>query len=315
MGTAFNGVDVVYVRIYLLRIACIVLEGDLDRDDLVCLQIYRSLDKLLGAAVKIVNELTETFLRIEDIAPIVGCLEFISVLVQILHQGPLVCQREVDAFVKVCKLAKTGRKSVVLIDLSYLEDLGIRMEGNECTCILSLAYNLNRLVRLTFRVLLDENLAFAVNLRLQIVRKGVHAGYTDTVETAGHLIAVLAELTAGMEDGQNDFESRAVLLLVHSGRDASSVIFYSDGIIFIDSHFDVRTVARERLIDTVVNHLIYKMVQTSFTNISDIHRRPLPYGLKAFKNLNTVRGVLLRRSVIDYFFTHISNYFYCLIHC
>ena len=40
---------------------------------------------------------------------------------------------------------------------------------------------------------------------------------------------------------------------------------------------------------------------------SDIHRRSLPNGLKALKDLNTVRGVLLRRSVVDYFFAHIIS--------
>jgi hypothetical protein len=70
------------------------------------------------------------------------------------------------------------------------------------------------------------------------------------------------------------------------------------------------TISGKSLVDTVVNNLIYKMVESSLTHISDVHGRPLSYGLKSLKDLDTVRGILLRRRVVDYFFTH---YFRLLI--
>ena len=178
------------------------------------------------------------------------------------------------------------------------------MEGHCCTCILSLAYYLNRLIWLTFGILLYEHFTLTMDFSLQIVRKSVYAGYTDTMETSGNLIAVLAELTSGMKDCQHDLESRTVFLLMHSCRNTTTVILYRDGVILIDKHFNVRTVACESLINTIVHNLIYKMVETSFADITDIHRRSLSHRLKAFQNLDTICGVLLRRGVVHYFFTH-----------
>ena len=178
------------------------------------------------------------------------------------------------------------------------------MESHDGTCVIRFAHDLDRLVWLALGIFLHEHLALTMNLGLQIVGKCIHTGHTHTVETTGHLVAVLAELTAGMEHRQNDLESRTVLLLVHAGRNTSAIVLYCDGIVFVDEYFDVGTIACKSLVDTVVNHLIHKMMETPFTDITDVHRRSLPHGLKTFQNLNTVRGVLLRRSVVYYFFAH-----------
>ena len=96
-----------------------------------------------------------------------------------------------------------------------------------------------------------------------------------------------------MEHSKYHLKGRTILLFVHTCRDASSVILYSDGIIFIYAYFDSVAVAGERLVDTVVDHLIYEMMETSFSNVSNIHRRSFSYRLKSFKYLNTIGGVLL----------------------
>ena len=86
--------------------------------------------------------------------------------------------------------------------------------------------------RLSFGIFLLVDLAFPVDFSHEAVRQRVHAGYTDTVKTSGHLVAVLVELTAGMENRKNHLESRPVLFRVHSRRDSSSVILDSDGVVF-----------------------------------------------------------------------------------
>ena len=90
MRTTLYRVDIVDIRIYLLGVACVVLESDLDRDDLVCLEINRSLDELLGTTVKIIDEFLETFLGLEYIASVVSGLKLVSVLVKIIYKRPLV---------------------------------------------------------------------------------------------------------------------------------------------------------------------------------------------------------------------------------
>ena len=113
------------------------------------------------------------------------------------------------------------------------------------------------------------------------------------MQTAGDLVAVLVELTAGVKDCENNLQGAAVLLLMHSGRDASAVILDTDGIVFQDLYIHVRAVAGHSLIYTVVHHLIYQVMQAAFTHVTDVHGGTFAHGLKAFQNLDTACRILL----------------------
>ena len=140
-------------------------------------------DELFSATVKIIDELLESFLRVEDITSVVSSLKLITILVNVIDEVSLVSKGETDSLVEICKFTKTCSERVILVYSCNLEDLRIRMEGNDCTSILSLTDNLNRLVRLTLRILLYEYLSFTMNLSLEIIRKCVHAGHTYTMES------------------------------------------------------------------------------------------------------------------------------------
>ena len=88
------------------------------------------------------------------------------------------------------------------------------------------------------------------------------------METSGNLITVLAELTAGMKDCKHDLKGRTVLLLMLTCRDASSVILYCYRIILVDEDLNAAAKACKGLVNTIINYLIYKMMKTSFTDIS-----------------------------------------------
>ena len=81
------------------------------------------------------------------------------------------------------------------------------------------------------------HLAVAVNLGSQIVGQRVHAAYADTVQTAGHLIRTLVELTTGVKHCQNDLKSRLVHLFMHVYRYASAIVNDLDGIVLKNAHF------------------------------------------------------------------------------
>ena len=115
------------------------------------------------------------------------------------------------------------------------------------------------------------------------------------METAGDLVAVLAELAAGVEDRQHDLEGGAVLLLMHAGRDAAAVVLDPDGVIFVDRHEDLVAEAGHRLVDTVVYHFVHQVVEAPLGDVADIHRGSLAHGLKPFEHLDTVGGILLFR--------------------
>ena len=71
---------------------------------------------------------------------------------------------------------------------------------------MTLAHYLDRAERLALGILLTENLALPVNLGHEFVGQCIHAGYPDSVETSGNLVAVLVELTSGVKHRENDLK-------------------------------------------------------------------------------------------------------------
>ena len=74
-----------------------------------------------------------------------------------------------------------------------------------------------------------------------------------------------------MKYGQNHLERAPVLLFVHAGRNASSIVLNPDGIAFEYAYVNGVAIPAHSFVYTVVNHFIYKVVQTSFGNVSNVH--------------------------------------------
>ena len=134
------------------------------------------------------------------------------------------------------------------------------------------------------RELLSPDLPVAPNLRDEPLREGVDDGDTDAVEPAGDLVAVAAELAAGMELREDDGERREVLILDHVDRDAPSVVDDRDRVVGVQPHLDEVVVARERLVDGVVDDLVDQVVETPRAGRADVHPGPEPDGLEPFEN-------------------------------
>jgi hypothetical protein len=75
--------------------------------------------------------------------------------------------------------------------------------------------------------------------------------------------------------------------------DPSPVVLDLYASIFEKRDFYVFTDARDRLIDTVINHFRDQMVQTGFAGRSDIHSRSFPYGFEPFQDLDILSSVIL----------------------
>ena len=111
-------------------------------------------------------------------------LEFVSVLIHILDLRTKVGKGQANAFIQIRELAKAGCECVIFIYCRNLENLRIRVEGHDSTCVFRISHYSNRLIRLTLRILLHEHFAFTMDLSLEIVRKRIYAGYTDSVKTS-----------------------------------------------------------------------------------------------------------------------------------
>ena len=203
MGSAFYGVDIVYVRVDLLPVAVVVLEGYVNRDDLVGVDANRIRDEGLGISIEIIDELAQAFVGIEYLGTVnlpAACLGLpcCRILNHLVHQFPLVGEHYPDALVEEGQLAQTRRKRIVFIYRSLGEDFRIRMEGDGGTGIFALPRHFDRSKRFALGIVLHEDFSLPVDFGSKAVRKRIHAGHAHTVQTAGNLVVGFAELAAGV---------------------------------------------------------------------------------------------------------------------
>ena len=112
------------------------------------------------------------------------------------------------------------------------------------------------------------------------------------MQAAGDLVAAaVAELAAGVEDGEHDLERRLALLLHRVDGDAAAVVDDGDRVVGVDRHVDARAVAGERLVDGVVDDLVDEVVQAAHAGRADVHAGPLADGLEALED-GDVLGVV-----------------------
>ena len=91
------------------------------------------------------------------------------------------------------------------------------------------------------------------------------------MQTSGDFVGVLVELSSRMKHGHDNFQGGTVLLGVHAGRNSSAIVGHTYGVILKDRDGNGIAISGHGLIDTIVNYLIHKMMETSFTNVSYVH--------------------------------------------
>ena len=282
VGTTLDRIDVVYIRVYVLRERVVVLHGHLDGHALrLGVEVDDLVDDLLTARlIQVLHELLQTLLRIEVV------LTQLAILI-----GTHVVEIQVNTLVQEGQLAQTRCQNVVAIDGRMGKDLRVGMERNGRTTILAFADYLDLRDGLTLAIRLAENLTLAVNLGNEQGRKCIHARYTHTVQTTRHLVAALVELTTGVEYGHNDLQCRFLLLLVHAGRNTATVIAYGDRVVLANGYVNRIAVASQRLVDRVVDHLINQVVQTLLANVTDVHGRTFTHCLQTLQDLDVGRAI------------------------
>jgi hypothetical protein len=142
-------------------------------------------------------------------------------------------------------------------------------------------------------------LAVAPDAQVEPVGKRVDHRDADAVQAAGDLVGILVELPARVQLGHDDLGRRDALLLVDAHGDAAPVVGDRDAVIGVKRDRDGVRVARQRLVDAVVDDLVDHVVQArAVIGVADIHAGPLAYSLQALENLDGIRAVFAgRRSV------------------
>ena len=106
------------------------------------------------------------------------------------------------------------------------------------------------------------------------------------MQTAGDLVALAAELAAGMQNGVNHRYGGNSHFGVDPHGDSASVVGHADHIALQYFGLDMVAVACQRLVYGVIHDLIHQMVQTARSGGADIHTGALADCLQSLQNLN-----------------------------
>ncbi len=136
-------------------------------------------------------------------------------------------------------------------------------------------------------------MTLTLDLDLEARREGVDDGRADAVQTARDRVPATAELSTGVQDGEDDLDGRLALGAVHVDRDAATVVDHAHGAVAEDRHLDGVAVAGEGLVDGVVDDLLHEVVQAALTGGADVHARALADRLETFEHLDGVCPVLV----------------------
>ena len=277
MSTTLDGIDIIDIRVNVFVEVRVVNHGHLNRRTIfIGIEVNHLADERRTGTVDITHELTQTLLRVERL--------LLAVTLCVNHT--LIFQHNPDTCIEECQLTHTVGENLPVIN-GLGEDTVVRPELHERTgfalfpvtgCLL-LRDRMYRSYRFTFLVVLTVNSTLTIHLYVHALRQRVHAAYTHTVQTTGHFIRILVELTTGVEHRHNDFQRTLVLLRMHVYRNTTTVILNGDGVVLIDMNGYLVAESRERLINRVIDYLINKMVQTLLRYIANIHRRSFTHRL------------------------------------
>ena len=279
-------VDVVDEREDVLGVARVIAHREGDRH--VCVLVLdrnRVFENRLARLVEVGHELAES------------AVEVVLLAAERLVLLALVLDRDCETAVEVGQLAHPVRERLEAV-LAREEDAGV---GPEVDMRAGLLVRLHRAELLQLgdgRALLVgllPDVSFAADRDGEPARECIHAAHADAVEPARHLVGVLVELAAGVEDGHHDLDGRAVLFLVEPDRDPAPVVPDGDRVVLVDLHLDAVAVAGERLVDRVVDDLVDEVVEAAHADVADVHRGALADGFEALEDLDVVGLVLARR--------------------
>ena len=111
--------------------------------------------------------------------------------------------------------------------------------------------------------LLPVDVAVAAHLGDQPLGERVDDRDADAVQAAGDLVAVAAELAAGVELREDDRQRGQSLLRHHVDGDARAPVLDGDRVVGMERDLDPVVAARERLVDGVVDDLVDEVVEAS----------------------------------------------------
>ena len=221
----------------------------------------------------------------------------------------LIAQGDLDAGVQEGELAQAVLQRFA-IELGHGEGFFRRHKAHFRALLarLGIAHHLEVFLGIAAAETHPVPLAIAPDGQVHPVGQGVHHRDADAVQTAGDLVGILVELTAGMELGHDDLGRRDTFFLVDVSRDAPTIITHRGRTVGMERHQDFRTMAGKGFVDRVVDDLIDHVMETrTVIGITDIHARALAHGVEPFEDLDRLRAVFLIRLFRHGFVVQVSH--------
>ncbi len=133
--------------------------------------------------------------------------------------------------------------------------------------------------------------AALVDLDIEPRRQRIDHRRADAVEAAGRDVGATAELPACVQLGVDDLDAGEAGLLLDVDRHAATVVLDLDGSVVVQGDPDVGAVARQCLVDGVVDDLPEAVHETASVGRADVHAGAFADGLQPLEDEEVARVI------------------------
>ena len=288
---AFDGADVVHVRVHVLRVLGRVLHGHLEACpfDFAGKEHHVPVQRIAGP-VQVLDVLDDPALEEELFA-------FVHAFVAVADPNAGIQKRQL--------LQPLVQRVEVVLARS--KDGGIGLERGLRPAFLGGTDAFDRTGGNTPLVFLLVDMPVAVDLDFAPLRQEIDHGHTHAVQTAGGLIRTLLELAAKFQDAHHAFERGHLAahflgqLIVRLDRDPATIVLDRHRTIRVDGDVDVLGIAGHGFVDRVVHHFVDQVVQPPRRDVADVHGRAFAHVLPVGQVLQVLRTVVFVAALEDEF--------------
>src|SRR5260221_3724233 len=111
------------------------------------------------------------------------------------------------------------------------------------------------------------------------------------MQTTGNLVRAAIELAARMQNCMHDLERVALFRRMWPDRNSAPVILDRNAIVAQNLNIDLSAMARQRLVDRVIDDLRHQMVEPTLGAVADVHAWAFANRLKTLENLDGLSAV------------------------
>ena len=215
MGTTFDGVDIVHIRMYVLAVVGIIHHSHLYGDVLFfCFEVDNIVEEVCAMAVYVAYKLFQAIFGMESLGA--SLTIFIRTKVGKCY---------LYASIKVCQFAHTRRNDVPTIH-GCSEDAGVGPELLACSTLIRFANNLNGVHWFTCFVFLLVDFSITKHLRHHSRRQRIYATNAHAMESTAHFIRAFIKLTTCVQHRHNHFKGRLMQFFVFVNGDSTTVVLH-----------------------------------------------------------------------------------------